>query len=1347
MDENQKDGGLSEKQTEAQLPAEEPTPDLTAVPPTNEELHKELIALRGFVVKKTQEDQREITKLKAKLEESRKREGKLDADSPEAMARRMVKAFPRYDGLSENSEGVLHELLFRLDEFKGLTQSKDESLKNHLKMQLTDAALDFYREIELTSPDLQWEDAKTALLNHFIPEEYAFLQTQKLIDLKQNSNETVRSFGLRFRRVMQQSRLQGNEIQVALFIRGLPAQLKKAVERNKSARKTLRDAIETATHEENLRKAKGTKSDAVTPNSMQIALQAARGDKKRKRATSRDKLYCTFCHRRRHTEEQCKIRKEKEANFVNASSNNVCTETKFILDSGCTNHLIGSPRGLSSVVEVQNRILVANNKSLLSSQMGNLLVTSSKGLPTTKRLLLENVLVAPQIANNLLSVRQFNRRGYDVSFYANGKTTVRKGDKLIIDQKGSVFDLPTVELTKVFPTALAVTRSAKALETVPYRTLHARFGHPGKRVMHEMLKSINRADKAPKGFVCGECALGKMTRPPARVTTTVHTPLELLHMDLIGPISPPTRNNLQWILTILDDSTKFLHIELLSHKTSESVLRAVREFITFAERAHSTKVVCIRSDQGTEFANKKMSDYLDASGISQQFSNAGMPMQNGNIERVNRTLGEKIRTLMCQTGFPLQMWGDVALTACLLYNHTPHSSIKFRTPADLFLLKNSLRGRVNSLDKLRVIGCEVIAQTPLRHLHMKSKFDAKGAKGYLLGYSAQEPGYRIWFPKEGRVETASGVVFNEDSLFRQSVFFKPENASTRFTVQPGRKGHEAFQLSLDREQGYELEEWATQSIETKDDVDSVGRDDPASYAEAMRGPHSEKWSIAISEEIEMLQKNDTWEVVERPPHRTIVATKWVFRVKRHPDGTLDRFKARLVAKGFSQVPGVDFDATFAPTISRISLRVFLFLAAHLDLLVHQMDAKSAFLQGTLEHEIYVAQPPHRAAPGTTHTSHVCKLRKALYGLRQSPLVWNTLLTSKLVESGYVQLQNEPCLFLRQGGDGLVLLAIYVDDITIAAKTLLGIESAKAMLSSHFEMTDLGEVGTILGLAVEKGASGAEYRVNQDHYVKDLVYKARLEDARSHKTPMELGLSLLSREESEPAAPQTAYRSIVGGLMYAATLTRPDICFATNVVSRFMSDPSLTHLKAAKRVLQYLKTQPKFAITYRQVSSEIAITIYCDADYAGDKSTRKSTSGYIVFANGQPLSWRSVKQNCISTSTVESEYVAACIAAKEGVWIRNLIEEIVRNKCTPHIDLHIDNEGAKMLAATQVIKTLTKHIDVAYHFIRDKVRSGDIKLKSCDTRNNVSDVFTKALSVDVFEGHIRTIKEGPRANQD
>jgi Reverse transcriptase (RNA-dependent DNA polymerase) len=799
-------------------------------------------------------------------------------------------------------------------------------------------------------------------------------------------------------------------------------------------------------------------------------------------------------------------------------------------------------------------------------------------------------------------------------------------------------------------------------------------------------------------------------------------------MDIVGPISPTDCHGHRYILTIVDDSTKFLHIALLQTKDAISVLNAVKEYVSFAERAHNSKIIAVRSDQGSEFICSEVSGYFESVGITQQFANVETPQQNGNVERVNRTLLEKLRTILCHSGLPLALWGELALTATLLYNCTPHSAVRFKTPADLFLTHQSLRRRLASIETLRVVGCKVVAHYTPRMARKASKLDAKAAPAYFIGYGLTEPGYKLWYPGSGHIDTLTGVQFFEEELYRTSDLYNQEDSSLRLVADAylsvNRLSSNGETLSTTEVE--ELETWAANVTACGVDTDAPGRDDPSSYAEAMRSTYADKWRTAIEDELSMLSSNGTWEVVPRPPNVNIVGSKWVFRLKRFPDGSVDKFKARLVAQGFSQVPGVDFDATYAPTISRISLRVFMFIASHLQMLVHQMDAKSAFLQGTLDRDIYVSQPPHFAAEGTTHQSHVCKLQKALYGLRQSPLVWNQLLTTSLKSGGFVQMRNEPCLFTRRGGEGLVILAVYVDDITIAAQNEKGINFAKELLTSHFEMVDLGEVKNVLGLTVQRDKETGGFSLNQEHYVQKLVERTQLDKSYPYKIPMEVGVLVKASGPNDKRANPTDYRSIVGGLLYAATLTRPDITYATNVVSRYMAEPNMTHLKVAKRIVQYLKGKSSLPLRYRHTSDKVTITVYSDADFAGDKDARKSTTGYIVLLNNQPVSWRSAKQTCVSTSTVEAEYVAAAVASKEAVWIRNLIEEVLQSRCEPQIQLFVDNEGAKSLAEAEMIKTLTKHIDVSYHYVRECSRRGDIKIISCDTSENLADMFTKPM---------------------
>jgi Reverse transcriptase (RNA-dependent DNA polymerase)/Chromo (CHRromatin Organisation MOdifier) domain len=552
---------------------------------------------------------------------------------------------------------------------------------------------------------------------------------------------------------------------------------------------------------------------------------------------------------------------------------------------------------------------------------------------------------------------------------------------------------------------------------------------------------------------------------------------------------------------------------------------------------------------------------------------------------------------------------------------------------------------------------------------------------------------------------------------------------------------------------------------------------PATARIALAGPDHEQWLAAMERELEAIKTLQTWDVVPRPRDRKVISAKWVFAIKNLTSGT-PLFKARLVARGFTQVPGVDYDVTYAPTVSRTALRIVLALAVNYDMLVHVVDCKNAFLNGCIDRDIYVEQPPFFPEAGTTTQSHVCKLNKALYGLKQSPLIWNQALHAALVAAGFERMDYEQCVYVyrSRGGklrnlnerplnkrsssfaklsaaaeatsDGavfgskhpdprddklFVILAVYVDDITIAATSDKGLVMTKSIISSAFEIKDEGDAKKVIGFELEKVANG--YFLHQQTYLKNVLERFQMHGANGVTTPMENGCKLVPKRADEPEKSSTEYRQEIGALLYAVTCTRPDLAVAVSICSRFVEKPGAQHCGAVKRILRYVKKTSDYGLLYqKRESSGISLVGYCDSDFAGDTSDSRSTSGYAMLINGCLVSWRSRKQKAVSTSVVEAEYIAGCEASKELIWIRFLLEEILGGKLTEKPTMWIDNSGAWSLSQNDAMSEKTKHIRYTYHFVRDCVREGVLDLQQVATQENRADMFTKPLSRATLAEH-------------
>ncbi|VVT54823.1 uncharacterized protein SAPINGB_P004280 [Magnusiomyces paraingens] len=474
-----------------------------------------------------------------------------------------------------------------------------------------------------------------------------------------------------------------------------------------------------------------------------------------------------------------------------------------------------------------------------------------------------------------------------------------------------------------------------------------------------------------------------------------------------------------------------------------------------------------------------------------------------------------------------------------------------------------------------------------------------------------------------------------------------------------------------------------------DDVALLVFTDPSSFEEAMSSEEAEFWLEACVIEMSSLKRNGTWELVDLPPGRKAINSKWVFKVKRKADGSIERYKARLVCIGFSQVEGIDYTETFAPVVRYETVRIVLAIAAQFGFQVHHMDVETAFLNGDLKEDIYMRQPKGFVVKG--QESKVCHLKKSLYGLKQAPLCWNEKIHGALVKLGFIRNESDYGVYTKGSGSTMVIIALYVDDLLISGNSSEVIAKTKSSLSSMFKMKDLGPVEQFLGM-----------RVKQSPY--------HITNCSSVKTPLPTR-DLSDFSESDSATDASMYRSIIGKLIYAANCARPDLAVAVSFLCRYMQNPKSIHMEAAKHTLRYLKGTAELGLEYR-AQKVYKLVGYSDADYAQDKQDRKSFTG--------PAS-----------SSVESEYMSLSDASKECFWINQLLS-LCKIPVPLPVTMFEDNQGCIALAQNPVFHRRTKHIDVRYHVVRHYIRSGVIHLEYLDTQVMLADMFTKNLGRVKFE---------------
>ncbi|CAI7785960.1 unnamed protein product, partial [Closterium sp. NIES-54] len=485
--------------------------------------------------------------------------------------------------------------------------------------------------------------------------------------------------------------------------------------------------------------------------------------------------------------------------------------------------------------------------------------------------------------------------------------------------------------------------------------------------------------------------------------------------------------------------------------------------------------------------------------------------------------------------------------------------------------------------------------------------------------------------------------------------------------------------------------------------------------EALTSWKGEAVKAAMEEEIRSLIRMGTWEVVKRPRGVNIMKNWWVLTTKYRLDDTVEREKARLVMKGFTQMCGADYDETYSPVSSYVTLRIFLSIVAVLDLNLMQLDMKNAFLQSKLDRVLYMHQPDHF----DDGTGRVCKLLKSLYAQKQSPLLWYRALDGVLLGAGWKKSQVNEALYFKAGDDGVTCwVLVYVDDLLAASSSPAMLKELKELLEAAFELREISPVVKYLGLEIVRDMPARKLWLHQQGYANKLRRRFIDEEqgGRLPKTPVlvDAYAELTFDDDEAQGREEEEYRQKVGSLQFAATTTRPDIAFACSKLGSGLTVRSDQHWREVDRCLAYLADTRDTALEFGGGPESLELIGYVDADDAGDKQDRTSTGGYVFVYGGAAVSWSSSRIKCATLSSTESEYVAATNAGKEGRRLRFLLAEFKLLDAGKPTILRVDNKLAIMVAEGLGLTGNLKHMERRYAWLENMVRRGKFVLKYIPT---------------------------------
>ena len=1025
------------------------------------------------------------------------------------------------------------------------------------------------------------------------------------------------------------------------------------------------------------------------------------------------------------------------------NNNKMVAHREAIVDSGATVHMVKDDRLIkSSRRKVSTEIATAGKSSIKAEIEGKARVRLTGGKRSVE---MSRVLCVPELRDNLLSVGGLCDDGHKVLFTKHG-CTVWHGTSVVGRgrREGGVYTMKYSE-ESIEEKALNVEDNPSSM----LETWHARFGHADRRAIKRMAdKNMVRGlslQVKKYGKECEACISGTMTNGPMKSKSYVtDVPGTIVHSD-VAEMNLMSLGSAKYFVTFVDEASG--HVRVMHLKSKGDAGYHLRKYVKWVERQTGNRVKKIVIDGGKEYISE--AETLELEGVEIDKSARYTPQENGRAERMNRTLKNSIRAMLINSGAPANYWAECLYAAADARNSLVRAGCT-KCPLEL------LTGVKPTVEHLRTFGCRVWVRIPDK---IRKTLEPKARKAVLLRclsygkYRVMMEGTRTVqisrhckvvegkFPMKywKNVSRVREDCFDDEALVEQFEEFESEdgfgNSNIVNTCEQSSetdKESPAESASINEDEVDEESE-KTEPVrrrsnrvskppERYQDVAMLSIEDPTTYEEAMNSPEKEDWKQALKSELDSIHSNRTWVRANLPAGRMAIPCKVVWKKKLDDAGKVARYKARVVAKGFHQRYGVDYDETFAPVVSYDALLVALGIAVSKEWHIHHADISTAFLNGIIDGEVYVEWG-----------GVVYRLLKSLYGLKQSPRLWYQRLSAVLLEYGFRKFQSSECLFVKGDGAEKVVLAVYVDDLIIMSPNRMEVDKTKEKLRVKFKLEDLGELRYYLGIKFER--NGRKMILNQEAYCQRILKRFGMDQAASCPTPMVANIDeLLKRktvgEKEQEEMEKFPYRALVGSLLYLSCHTRPDISFAVGVLARFLDSPSLEHWKAGKRVLRYLVgTSTKGIVVGSEGSTteDTYLSAYCDSDWAGDVSDRKSTGAYIVLLNGGIITWKSYKQKCTAVSSTEAEYIALSECVQKLRYVRKVANELGMDENTTIV--YEDNQACMKWAEVQGKRT--KHIDVRYHVSREAVENKEVALKYCPSKEMIADALTKPLGPEKY----------------
>ena len=1050
--------------------------------------------------------------------------------------------------------------------------------------------------------------------------------------------------------------------------------------------------------------------------------------------SSEDRPTCQICNKFGHPAYKCfkrfdhsfQTEEYHRALAAFRSKQQQTTGQEWCADSGATAHITNQTSHLQSAQAYSggDTVLVGNGEYLPITHVGTAVLPSLQG-----KLLLNDVLVCPNITKSLLSVSKLTA-DYPccIEFDSDSVVVKDKQTRQLLTKGSRQKDLYVLENPRF------MTFYSHRQQVTSDDVWHKRLGHPHQDVLQRLAANKAISINKSSSQLCEACQLGKSSRLPFSASEFVATkPLERVHCDLWGPSPVVSTQGFRFYAVFVDHYSRYSWLYPL--KLKSDFFSVFLSFQKYVEHQLDCKIKSLQTDGGGEFTSTQLKQHLVSCGIKHQLSCPHTPQQNGVAERKHRHVTELGLALMFQSKVPHQLWVEAFLTAAYLSNLLPSSVLPDHvSPYEMLV------GKPPVYTSLRVFGCSCY---PFLKPYAENKFDPKSLHCVFLGYSEQHKGYRCLHPPSARVYVSRHVLFNEASFPYQKDYQsflqlsdtkllsawksefaveptplpipQPEEDFIPFVPQPPTPPNPAPPLFIPEDfpplpspaVSQPQAPAPTHPMTTRGKCGirkpnphyvlmsvKTNYPEPKSVSAALKDP---LWTAAMGHEKHNMELTHTWDLV--PPSQDVqpVSCGWVYKSQFNADGTLKKRRARLVARGNEQEEGIDYVETYSRVVRTATIRSVLHIATVKGWSIKQLDVENAFLHGDLKETVYMKQPPGFIDP--ERPNHLCKLRKAIYGLRQSPRAWFDKFSTFLLEFGFKCTHGDPSLFVYIHGSDVIYLLLYVDDMLLTSNNDKLIGKLMVTLQSTFRMKDMGSVHYFLGIEVRAHDEGLF--LCQEKYTKDLLEIAGMAGCDPMPTPLPLQLDRVVGHDELFLEP-TYFRSLAGKLQYL-TLTRPDIQFAVNYVCQKMHAPTKADFTNLKRILRYLKGTSSLGLN---INAETGFLLYgfSDSDWAGCRETRRSTGGMCTFLGSNIISWSAKRHPTVSRSSTEAEYRTLSITATELKWLASLLGEMGISLPDPP-KLFCDNLSAVYLTANPALHNRSKHFDTDFHYVRERVALG------------------------------------------